>query len=742
MADTHNNSSGWTTAPKREPKRTLQDYLLIVRERAWWAALIALVAAGLLAAYMWSQPRLYQSSTTLLFETTPERIVDIEEVVDTSLRGKEDMILQVHLEQITSRQFMQRVIDSLNQEEQTLLTRPYADEDGKTPSLASVIRQASAISPGRGAPLFRITFRHRSAEGAALLANRYAQEYIDYMGERSDLGNERALGFLRQQADELRGQIEASELKLQDYRQQHNLVSLEENQNIVLERMKELNAAVTRARVNRLNASAKVAEVEDAMQTDRNLLQIPAISEGSGVDATAAKLAEAKAERETLNTKYLERHPRMVENAQKIEGLEQMLDRQIQTRVTDLRNQLAEAQERENKLQTELASAEQEALRRDRQAIEYNVLRRQIESDQRLFDQLMSRLNETNVSSQLGNVNARIVDEAQPAGAPFTPDRNKVIASSAMLFLLILVGIPIAMEAFDNKLKTEWDVGSFLQKNFLGEIPLVKGNNPEKRAKIVLDNENPRAREYFRSIYSQIMLMSEATSPRVSIITSTLPGEGKTFVACNLASCFAKHHARTLLIDCDLRRPQINRYFEMKNDAGLIPWLERGDVPSAEQSVLDDPLLEIRQVSPYLHVLRTGGTTQEASEFFQSQKFHNLLLRLRDNYDQIIIDTPPVGGFSDALFLASQADETIFVAKHNHVNRRKVKYLLERIDHTPGRVLGVIFNQTKTSRTQQYGFYGFYDEKTYRNYYGDNKSSSQSSSLAAREPLQPETGRA
>ncbi|KAF0096316.1 MAG: exopolysaccharide tyrosine-protein kinase [Puniceicoccaceae bacterium 5H] len=715
--------------------------MLIVRERAWWAALIALVAAGLLAAYLWSQPRLYQSTTTLLFETAPERVVDIEEVVDNSLRGKEDMILQVHLEQITSRQFMQRVMDSLSEDEKQLLTQPYADEEGHVPSLSSVIRQSSAISHASGAPIFRITFRHRSAEGAALLANRYAHKYIDYLDERSDQGNQRAIGFLQEQADELRSKIEESEMKLQQYRQEHNLVSLEENQNIVLERMKELNGAVTKARVAKLAAAAKVSEVENALDNDNNLLEIPAISEGSAVDATATKLAQAKAERETLATKYLERHPRMIENQKQIDGLEKMLQTQIKSRVTDLRNQLAEAQEREDKLRTELDAAEQDALKRDKQAIQYNVLRRQIESDQRLFDQLMARLNETNVSSQLSNVDARVVDEAQPAGAPFTPDRNKVIASSAMLFLLILIGIPLAMEAFDNKLKTEWDVGSFLQKSFLGEIPMVKGNNPEKRAKIVLDNENPRAREYFRSIYSQIMLMSEASPPRISVITSTLPGEGKTFVASNLASCFAKHHARTLLIDCDLRRPQINRFFDLKNDAGLIPWMESGEMPTDAEKLVDDPLLQVRQVSPYLHVLRSGGVTQEASELFQSQKFHNLLLRLRDQYDQIIIDTPPVGGFSDALFLASQADETLFVAKHNHVNRRKVKYLLERIDHTPGRVLGVIFNQTKTSRTQQYGFYGFYDEKTYRNYYGDNKSS-QSSSLAARERLQPETGRA
>lgn len=743
MAETNATSQGWSTTPKREPKRTMQDYLLIVRERAWWAALIALAAASALGYHLWSQPRLYQATATLLFEMTPERIVDIEEVVDNSLGAKEDQLLQIHLEQITSRNFMQRVIDSLSPEEQALLTAPYTEKGESPPSLARVVRESAAISHARGAPIFRLTFRHRAPEGAALLANRYATAYIAYLDDRSSQGNQRALGFLEAQAAELRAKIETSERALQDYRQTHNLVSLEEDQNIVLERMKELNAALTRARVNSLSASAKVAEAEEAEKAGRDLLAVPAISEGPSVRQTAVQLADAEARRESLAVKFLERHPRMIESEQEITALRGLLLTRIQERLVDLRNQHGEALARETKLKEELAEAEQQAMRRDREAIQYNVLRRQIESDQHLFDQLMARLNETNVSSQLTPVNARVVDPALVPGKPFTPDRNKVAASSALLFCLILIGIPLVLEAFDNKLKTEWDVGGFLQKAFLGEIPQVKGINTEKRARIVLDNENPRAREYFRSVYSQIMLMSDGGPNRVSIVTSTVPGEGKTFVACNLAGCFAKHGARTLLLDCDLRRPQIHRFFGLRNEVGLLPWMERGELPAEGRSITEDSLLALTEVRPGLFVLRTGGVTQEASELFQSKKFHNLLQRLRDDFDQVIIDTPPVGGFSDALFLASQADETVFVARHNHVNRRKVKYLIERLDHTPGRVLGVIFNQTKANRTQQYGFYGFYDDQTYRTYYGDKQPDSPSSpSIAARERLQPETSRA
>lgn len=715
--------------PHRAPKqaaKTLQDYLLILRERWLVATAIAVIAVAIFAWYSMSRPPVYHATAEMLFEKSRERVVNIEGVDGPMYSGMDDSVLQSHFEEMTSRAFLLKVADSLDDRETTLVASPYAEE-GVAPSAAQVVRDTVAVSHVSGSRMFRVTFKHRNPDAAALLANRFASEYMRHLSERTGVSNQRALSFLGERAEELREQIEAGERDLQNYRQEHNLVSLEENQNIIVERLKNLNNALTEARVERLAVDSQVNQVEQALETGENLLNIPVLSQSTNLQGVLARLDEARAQRELLGRKYLERHPRLVENQELIDSLERLRDDVVGRLRNELLNRQQGLAQREERLHVELASAEAAALNLDRQAIEYNVLRRALETNKRMYDQILARLNETSVASHLDGSNVRVIDQAIVPANPVSPNPRNIALSSIFLFGLIFVGVPVAMEFFDNKLKSHWDVEQFLRKEFLGEIPRVKDVPPGGRCRVVMDALDDPTMEYFRAIYSQIQLLSVNEYPRITLLTSTMPGEGKTFVSANLAATFAKHGKRTLLIDCDLRRPQMHSAFGYDNGQGVIKWFEAQQSRTAEVDPMDDPALGITEVAPRLYLLRAGGRTRQPTELIGSESFANLVARLRLNFDQIIIDNPPAGAFPDTVLLSAIADETLYVCKHNHVNRHKVKFLIQRIDQAQAETLGIIFNQIRSASGQSYGFYGFYDEKTYKSYYGGSNGAHEDS---------------
>lgn len=703
-----------------------KEIWLCIKERAWAAGIIAIVACVLLGGWLFSQPKVYQAQSRLLLDRK-ERVLDMAQVVDQTIGGgKNDAMFDTFLEQIISPDMISRVVASLNEKEKLAVWRPYADENATVPDkLDPAVRRIVAGNVGasrQGNTFFIIIkVKHREPVSAALLASRFAIQFIGYQLERNNSVNNSALVFLREQTEALRLKADESERALQKYRESTGMVSLDESRNIVVDRMKSLSSTVTGARVSRLAIEARLRQAEAILAGSGDPLELATTAEFASLANVQSQLDDLRTKRAIMAERYGVRHPSMIDNQRSREALEKLRAEMIIVAMANLRNQQAKSASEERQLQAQLADAEKESLRLDNLSIQFNVLRREAETNRATYSQLLNRLNETSVTARLENTNLRLAEEAFIPGEPIEPNAKKINLMLAVLGIGIFVAYPIGLELLFNRVRGWSDVENYLKLHLLGEIPMFKKSKPEDRPLMISRSDDEEAIEAIRSFYAELKLSSRIDAPKTILITSTLPSEGKSFVASNLAGAFAAHGMKTLLLDTDLRRPVQHRAFNLDNDFGLLRWLNQKR-PVAPNP-LDDKDLGIKECAPNLYLLRTGGTTRRSTELLDPATIQGLLTALRTQFDIIIIDTPPAGVFPDALALSEHAAEIIYVVRYNHVSRPAVRRVIEHIARSGIEQSGIVLNMMPSGRgsAAYYSGYGHYGSKYYAEYAKSDK---------------------
>lgn len=697
-----------------QPQRGLMDYLFIIRERWILAFTVGAVVSLLYGFYALSRPPVYSAGAVMIFEEQSDMVVDIEQV-DSSMEVRNERAMQNQLQQIRSNTFRNYVAATFKKHEAANIIRPYVDPGKPMPSVEGVLENVVHFDWKTGTQIVTVRCEHPYPEVAALVANRFAREYVRYMLDRAGSSNMAAVTFLQEQAEDLRKRIESGDAQLQQYRQRFNLVSIEDNQGLIVDRMNNLNAALDAARVEGVALQSQFDQINAARESGADLSDMPALAGDAALADCMVKIAEAERDRAMLAERYLRLHPKMIENATRLQKLTEDRDR-IMIRVTDrLENAVAENTRRQVALAKGVDQAEAEAMELDRRGIEYRVLQRRVENDKATYDAIVSRLNETTISSQLNNTNIRIADEATVPALPSSPKKMTAARNMVALFLLAFVGLPIGLSYLDSRVKSVWDIEQYLKRPFLGDVPRVRkmGKNT-KAGSTLLDTDDSGLIECFRALLANVRLGSDQPFPKSIVVTSTLPKEGKTFVSANFAIAFGQHGVKTLLVDMDLRRPSLHTLFGVPNTAGTLRWFEdEGDA---------ETLLGIRKIGPNVDILCAGGSTRKPTELVSSPRFPELLRQLKQRYDLVVIDTPPVGLFPDAAFVSEHADEVLFVCHYNHVPRQKVRFALRRIDLSGVRVTGVVVNKLDKGGVHghyAYGYYGYYADyygKQYRAY--------------------------
>jgi len=325
----------------------------------------------------------------------------------------------------------------------------------------------------------------------------------------------------------------------------------------------------------------------------------------------------------------------------------------------------------------------------------------------------LNRLNETLVSSQLSTTNVRIVDRAGVPWTPFAPDRKKIFLITAVLFVGLFGGLPVGLGLINDKLKSRHEVESYLKQDLIGEIPRISTITRDKIPLIVLEGIEDLEVEYFNILYSQVELVSKLPRPKVMLVTSSMPEEGKSFVASNLATAYSVHGFKTVLVDCDFRRPSHHRYHGLANDFGVVHWFGESDGTDSDRPPSETPELGMVKLNENLSLLRSGGSNRRPTSMIQDDAFERLIRELKQEFDMVILDSPPGMVFPDALLLAQHADEVVLVCRFNKVSKLKVKVFLDRLRTTETPLLGVVFNGAPSSGTSGTSYY---DYKAYKEY--------------------------
>lgn len=668
------------------------------------------------------QPRIYASTATLALERR-DQVIDLKRGGDDGFQSSEPF-LATRIGELRSSEVTDYVVKSLSPAERELVLRPYVG-DGPLPTddrtIKSLVRGCISVGRQEGSMLALVTAAHLDPNAAALIANRYAEQFIRYLFDKSTASSNAGLAFLREQAEDLRKKLEASERSLQEYRSRYNMVSLDQSQNIVVDRLKALNISTTAARVRRAELDVRLQQAELALKEHHNPVELTSLTGSQALGEVQQKIDDLVAKRTVMAGRYGRRHPAMLQIGRELVALEKLRDDQVKTALDDLRTQRDKALAEEKSLEKQLADSESDSLKLDQIGVEYGVLRRAIETQKVIYTQILSRLNEAQISAQLESVNVRIADRAHASHIPISPNLRKTSMILALLAGVILIGYPFCAELLFARVRSGLDVEYYLGTPLLGEISSVRTVAEKDRPHMVRLETDEVVTEQFRSMFSQYQLISKVPAPKAILITSTVPGEGKSFIASNLSAAFAAHGKRVLLIDADLRRPSQHRSYGIDNKAGVLRWLEHGGEPG--DNIEQDTDLGIVEIAPKQYLLRAGGSSRRASEIIGGGRLDSLVTALQRRFDILIFDTPPVWVFPDAVAFAHFCNELVFVCRFGVASRQQVRSVLERLRKTNLEFPGVVLNALPSGRGTGYYYYHTYgSSRQYSRYYSHKRA--------------------
>ncbi len=690
-----------------------RDLWQMFQER-WLIGLLVGVAAAV--AFVLLQPKnipIYLSEVSLLFEPHKDRVLNIPAVVDTAIQNVDE--LNVHLDQLRSQTFFNYLLASFTPTEAARIQKAYRDPDhpdAPPPDLATIIRPNVSVYVRRGTTIVGIAVSNRDPECAALIANRYAHRYIDFNLDRANTSTNSAIIFLRNQADETRAQVETVENSLQAYRARHNIAALGQNQNVVLQKVSTVGTELVRAQMEQVQFRSVLDKIDEYKAAHRDLLEIPAVLGYGQVAELRNRLDGLQAARALLAQTYLRLHPKMLANELETQQTQQLLDRGMTMAVANLEVSLRIESQHEQRLRAELDDAENKAHDLDKTSVEYNLIQQDAATKRAAYSRIIDRLNEATITSQMENTNIKIFDPAFLPGNPVNDSAVALAVKAGGIGAGLVLFVPLVFGLLDTRVKTVSHVEDSLGEVLLGAVKAIEGIGETERAHAFRLHKDDSLTEAYRGIYSAIDIHSQSTFPKAIVITSSMPGDGKSLTASNLAAVFAAHGRRTLLVDCDLRRPVLHRYFGVDGSSGWVRCL--GPASGGSGMVEPKPIA----FTENLDLLPTGGSTKNPTEAIERFVSGGMFRYLLERYDLVIFDTPPVAIFPDALLLCRYCKELVYVCKFGAVRMNNVRRTFARLHETGISVLGLILNQMPEARFRSCGYqgYGAYDQKYYKDY--------------------------
>lgn len=694
------------------PQRSFKDYFLMFRERIWYLIVAFFIIFSGSILYTFNKTKVYTAVAQVqLLRDDPSAMGNMgPEMEMNQIRGAEDLNTQLSL--FESATILQGVEQRLQDDVRERFMAPYAGALSLSGPLSplDVLGKNRKIIPRRMSLMVNVAYSHPDPIIAADVANLFAKEFIDYNLKLNIDGSMKAVEDLRIRADQQKDRVEELELKLADYREQNNAVSLDSQENIARTQLSSLNEMKLSAKNAYDSIETKWNLIESYRREGKDLWELSFIAEQPRVSSLLQSISNAKIGISSLSKRYREKHPAMIELLQTLQESEVELQSAVLNSVNKISAAFAETKTNYEVSSKRLAEKEQELIELSRLRVEYSSLERDLEVQQSFFMALTSRMTQEQAQVNLKNANARIVDQAFPPLTHSSP--NVVMNLAAGLFggLAVGMGLVFIVAFLDDRVKSAFDIEGTIGLPMLGIIPRIKKLDTNTKAQAVASNVDRHVTETFRSIHSALKLNDESKNAKVIVTTSTVPGEGKSFVSSNLALTFANHGEKTLLLDADLRLPNVARSLQLENEFGVLDHIDK-DV------ALDEVI--IKEVYPNLDVLPTGGKSKNPTQVLNSAKFEAMFADLRDRYDRIVVDSPPLAAVSDALNLLPLADGVLYVIKFNTVKRKTAVVNVRRLWESNTPVFGAILNNITSSLSSYY--YSHYSDKAYQDYYIHNE---------------------
>lgn len=714
----------------------IADYLRILYKRRWLAGTVFIVVFGMVALQTFTAVSVYEARVQVLIENEENNTVSFEDVI--SQRVAPDYY-QTQYRLLTSRALAKRAMDAGKFWTHPLFApKPGSSSgfsvrsaiSGAVGSVASLLRPSpppmatdgretetraqsaliDAFLSGlevegiRNSRLVELRYSSRDPRLAADAANAIAQAYIEQNLDFRFQSSKDATEFLTKQMAQQRLEVEASEQALQQYREDHDAVSLEDRQNVVVQRLGELTNAVTRARTELIAKEARYNQIREA-RTDDRIDSVPAVLANGFIQGLKTQLADHQRREAEMAETLADKHPQLATLRTAIATLEKRIATEIDRVVDSVRVEFEAARDEERKLSASLEAQKQEAMNLGRRSIDYGALQRDAQTNRELYNTLLQRTKETGIAGEVRSNNIRIVDPAEVPNRPARPNRPLNLAVGFAGALLLAAAVGFFFEFVDSRVKLPSEIATHLGLPFLGMIPAVDGETTASST-LLSSGAAPAFSEAFRSIRTNVVFSASEEGPRTIVVASTGPGEGKTLVSTNLAIALSQAGQRVLLVDADMRRPKVHETFELPQEPGLSNVIV-GDTNASDA---------VRRTSvDQLWVLAAGRIPPNPAELLGSRRFKRFLESVGEHFDWVVIDSPPVMAVTDSAIVAHEVMGVLFVVGAEMTSRYAAKRALEQLERAKARFFGAVLNRVDLKGNAYY--YSGYYRRSYANYY-------------------------
>lgn len=697
------------------PSRSLGDYLLILRERIWWLVVSVFVVFLGFALYTFNAPKLYRAAASVEILRQKDQVFQIQDIVRQEVANAEDFNTQIKI--LESLNIVQAVDERLKGNLRNRFLAPY--EKGLdatlrgTRSVGEILYGNRAIAPVRLSLVVNIIYTHPDPEIAAVVANYFAEEYIDFNRNQQIEGSLRAVDDLRSQADQQLAKIKEMEIRLADFKEKYDTLSVDRSQDIDNQQLISLNTRLEQDKQRFDESSTLMAQIEEARDLGEPLWELGFIANNPEVSDLLNKLTVNKIQIATLSKKFREKHPTMVAALEQLNKTQSELDQAVNTAAARFQKEFERAEANLRNSEERLATHQQKLIELDRIRPEYNALARDLAISQELYNHYYNRLQQAAVKVTTEGETARIIDRAVQPVRPFKPNITMNLMIGLVMGTGVGLGLVFLLAFLDDKVKSAFDIESTLGIPLVGIVPHIFSIDSQEKARVAADEHDKHAVEAFRSIHSTLKLNEESRNAKVILSTSTIPSEGKTFISTNLGITFAAHGERTIVVDADLRMPNVAKELNIDSKHGVIQLISEKADPDAY--IYKDFL-------PNLDLLPAGGNTKKPTQILGSEEFANLIHELRLRYDRIIIDTPPIATVSDAMNILPLVDGVLMVIRFNMVKRKTASVNIRRLRESNVPIFGAVLNNLNT-HVAGYYYSHYYDKsyKSYKHYYLQNK---------------------
>ncbi|HTQ54362.1 MAG TPA: polysaccharide biosynthesis tyrosine autokinase [Bryobacteraceae bacterium] len=697
----------------------LAHYLWILKRHRW--RILSFVCACVIATLIIS------TRLTPIYESTAT--IDVDRQMPTSIIGQDalraplndsDQFLATQMKLIQSDSVLRPVVErfhllDLDRESASVAPQRAAASESDAPVL---LRKLKVTRPPN-TYLLLISFRSPDPRLAADVANAVAHSYVEHTYNIRFRSAASLSSFMERQLEELKSKMERSSSALAQFERELNVINPEEKTSILSARLLQLNTEYTNAQAERVRKEAAWKSVRGG-----TLEAAQVSTQGEALKMLAEKLDEAQQKFVETKAHYGPNHPEYKKAAAQVQEISRQLRAARENAAQRVEVEYREAVNREAMLQKTVSETKAEFDRLNARSFEYNSLKREAEADKSLYEELVRKIKEAGINAGFQNNSIRIADSARPAVRPVFPNLPLNLVLAALFSTLLAVGVAVLSDVLDSSIRDPERVATLLQTDVLGSLPLVK---PWRRHLVVAQPADPGVtaltkkakppeekgtynvtgfEEAVRTLRNSILLGSFDRRLSSLMVTSASPSEGKTTIAVHLALAHAQQKHKTLLIDGDLRRPSVSAKFNIEVQSGLAAALQNG-------MQWKEKLVKIEDL-PELDVLPCGHTSRRAADLIGAA-LPRILEEAAGIYSLVIVDAPPLLGFSEPLQMAAAVDGVVIVAKAGHTNRKAVASVVSTLQRVRANVIGLVLNEATKDISDTYHYYGYYGR--YYKYY-------------------------